>query len=106
MHGIRRAHLRQAGAMTGEASTAPLTDSERAFAARAVRRKRAFRILSMVNIAVAALLAVVYGYERLHDPSFAVAPRAIIVLLILLAARQNLRQYRYAAILEKLIRRE
>ena len=90
--------------MTGEGSTPSLSDTERAFAARAVRRKRVFRILSMVNIAAAVLLALVYGYERILDPSFAVAPRAIIVLLILLAARQNLRQYKYAAILEKLIR--
>jgi hypothetical protein len=83
-----------------------LSDTERAFAKRAVRRKRVFRTLSMVNIAAALLLAVIYGYERVHDPSFAIAPRAIIVLLILLAARQNLRQYKYAAILEKLIRSE
>ncbi len=84
----------------------PLSDTERAFAARAVRRRRVFRTLSMVNIAAAVLLASVYGYERLRDPSFAIGPRAIIVLLILLAARQNLRQYRYATILEKLIKPE
>ena len=92
--------------MTGEGSIQSLTDAERAFAARAVRRKRVFRTLSMVNIAAAGLLAVAYGYERMLDPTFAIMPRAIIVLLILLAARQNLRQYRYAAILEKLIRPE
>ena len=90
--------------MTGEGSTPPLSDSERAFATRAVGRKRVFRTLSMVNIAAAVLLAVVYGYQRMRDPSFAVMSHAVIVLLILLAARQNLRQYRYAAILEKLIR--
>ena len=90
--------------MTGEDATSSLSDTERAFAARAVRRKRVFRTLSMVNIAAAALLAIVYGYQRMRDPSFAVMSHAVIVLLILLAARQNLRQYRYAAILEKLIR--
>jgi hypothetical protein len=47
---------------------------------------------------------VVYGYERMVDPSFSIAPRAVIILLILLNARQNLRQHKYAAILEKLIR--
>jgi hypothetical protein len=50
------------------------------------------------------LLAAVYGYERLRDPTFSIAPRAVIVLLILLNARQNLRQHKYAAILEKLTR--
>jgi len=79
-------------------------DSERAFADRAIRRKRLFLILSNVSIAVALLLAVVYGYERMVDPSFSIAPRAVIILLILLNARQNLRQHKYAAILEKLIR--
>ena len=81
-----------------------MTDTEREFAARAVRRKGLFRTLSNVSVAVAALLAAVYGYERLRDPSFSIAPRAVIILLILLNARQNLRQFKYAAILEKLTR--
>ncbi len=83
----------------------PLTEAERAFAARAVRRKRLFSSLSNASIAVALALAAVYGYERLHDPGFALAPRAVIVLLILLNARQNLRQHKFAAILEKLMLR-
>ncbi len=83
----------------------PLTESERAFAARAVRRKRLFLNLSSASIAVALALALVYGYERLRDPSFPLAPHAVIILLILLNARQNLRQHKHAAILEKLIPR-
>jgi hypothetical protein len=85
--------------------TEPMSDAERAFAARAIRRKDLFRKISNISIAVAALLAVVYGYERLHDPAFSLAPRAVIILLILLNARQNLRQHKYAAILEKLVPR-
>lgn len=81
-----------------------MTDTERAFAARAIRRKALFRTISSVSIAVALLLTVVYGVERARDPSFALAPRAVIILLILLNARQNLRQHKYAAILEKLVR--
>lgn len=83
----------------------PLTEPELAFAARAVRRKRLFLNLSNASLTVAVLLGIVYGYERLPDPSFALVPRAVIVLLILLNARQNLRQHKYAAILEKLIPR-
>lgn len=79
-----------------------MTNSERALAARAIRRKQLFRTLSNVSIAVAVLLAIVYGFERLRDPSFSIAPRAVIILLILLNARQNLRQHKYAVILEKL----
>ena len=86
----------------GEPET--MTDAERAFAAKAIRRKELFRKISNVSIAVAVLLAVVYGIERVRDPSFALAPRAVIILLILLNARQNLRQHKYAAILEKLVR--
>ena len=81
-----------------------MTDAERQFAARAIRRKGLFRALSNVSVAVAAMLAAVYGYERLRDPTFSIAPRAVIILLILLNARQNLRQHKYAAILEKLTR--
>jgi flagellar biogenesis protein FliO len=84
--------------------TETMTDTERQFAAKAIRRKQLFRTISNVSIAVALLLAVVYGFERLHNPSFQLAPRAVIILLILLNARQNLRQHKYAAILEKLTR--
>jgi hypothetical protein len=86
----------------GEPET--MTDAERAFAAKAIRRKGLFRRISGVSIAVAALLAIVYGIERARDPNFSLAPRAVIILLILLNARQNLRQHKYAAILEKLVR--
>jgi hypothetical protein len=89
-----------------EVARQSLSESERAFAARAVRRKQAFRRLSFASVAVAVGLAAFYVYERLRDPSFALAPRAVIVLLILLNARQNLRQSRYAAVLEKLIIRQ
>jgi len=84
-------------------STAVLDEVEQAFAARAMRRKRLFLVLSNVSVAVALLLAVVYGWERFRDPSFAIGPRAVVILLILLNARQNLRQHKYAAILEKLL---
>jgi len=81
-----------------------MTEGEREFAARAIRRKDVFWILSYASVVVAIMMAIVYGYERFEDPSFALGPRAVIVLLILLNARQNLRQHKYAAILEKLTR--
>ena len=87
-----------------DSAAATIGESERAFADRAIRRKRLFLILSNASVGVAVLMAVIYGYERIHDPSFPIAPRAVIILLILLNARQNLRQHKYAAILEKLIR--
>ncbi len=96
--------LSQAPAMTASRSTEDLNEVERAFAARAVRRKEVFRVLSIAGIVIAAGLAFLYGWERAHDPSFPLAPRLVLVVLILLNARQNLRQHKYAALLEKLIR--
>ena len=80
----------------------PLTDSEIRFAARAARRGPLFLTLSAGGVAIALALSVFYGYRRWIDPSYPVGPRAVIVLLILLNARQNLRQYRYATLLLKL----
>ena len=90
--------------MTTRDSTASLNEIERAFAERAVRRKEVFRVLSIAGIVIAAGLTIFYGWERLNDPSFALAPRFVLVILILLNARQNLRQHKYAALLEKLTR--
>jgi hypothetical protein len=90
--------------MTTGSATGSLSDGERAFAERAVRRKELFRRLSIAGIVIAAGLAVFYGWERLHDPSFPLAPRFVLIVLILLNARQNLRQHKYAALLEKLTR--
>jgi hypothetical protein len=78
--------------------------TERAFADRAIRRKRLFLVLSNVSVAVALGYLAMCVYRRMTVPDFEVGPRAVIVLLILLNARQNLRQHKYAAILEKLIR--
>jgi hypothetical protein len=83
-------------------SPSPLTDSEIRFAGRAIRRGRLFLALAWAGVSIAIALSVFYGYRRWTDPGFPVGPRAVIVLLILLNARQNLRQYRYASLLRKL----
>ena len=77
-----------------------MSDSERRFAERAVRRRRLFMALAVAGVIVAAGLAVLYGWQWTHDHAFAIGPRLVIVLLILLNARQNLRQYRYAGVIE------
>ncbi len=83
-------------------SPSPLTDSEIRFAGRAARRGRLFLALALGGVLIALALGVFYGYRRWTDPSFPVGVRAVVVLLILLNARQNLRQYRYASLLRKL----
>lgn len=80
-----------------------MTDSQTQFARRAVRRKKLFLRLAIAGLVIAAGLSVYYGYRRMTDPAFGIGPRAVIVLLILLNSRQNLRQYRYAGVLESLM---
>lgn len=87
-------------------TTASLNDAERAFAAAAVRRKTLFRTLAIVGVVVAAALAVFYGLARAEDPSAPLASHFVVVVLVLLNARQNLRQHKYAVLLEKLMRAE
>lgn len=80
-----------------------MTDGESRFVARVLRRKRLFLAMSLGSLVVAAGLSAYYVYRMVHDADFPIGPRAVIVLLILLNARQNLRQYRYAGILEQLV---
>src|SRR5262245_39391191 len=92
------------GTTTAHASASVELDAvETAFARRALRRRPLFLALSVGGIAVAAGLSCYYIWRRLHDPLFPVAARAVIVVLVLLNARQNLRQYRFAGVLGKVL---
>ena len=75
---------------------------QRSFAEAAVRRKRVFLVLSIVGVVIGLSLAGWYGWQRLQDPDFPLGTRAVLVVLSLLNARQNLRQFRYAQALEEL----
>jgi len=81
-----------------------LSDGEGRFVRTAVRRKRLFLILSALGLIVAVGLAGRVAYRRAHDPGFEVGVRLALVMVILLVARLNLRQFRYASVLEKLLR--
>lgn len=72
------------------------------FAQRAVSRKRLFVVLSVLGVVVGLGLALFTGLQRLADPDYEIGLRSVVVLLVLLNARQNLRQYRYACELERL----
>lgn len=76
------------------------TPAQLRFVERAIRRKKLFLALSIVGIVIAVVLGVYYGFRRLNDPTFPIGPRAVIVVLILLNSRQNLRQYRFASFFE------
>ena len=76
------------------------TETQQRFVERALRRKKLFLALSIVGIVIAVVLAAYYGYRRLNDPTFPIGSHAVIVVLILLNSRQNLRQYRFASFIE------
>ena len=77
-----------------------MTESDERFVLRAIGRKRLFLGLSAAGIVIAFTLTVLYGILWWRNPEFPIGPRAVIVLLVLLNARQNLRQYKYARVLE------
>ena len=79
-----------------------MTDAEARFAERVIRRRSLFLALSLIGIGVALVLAGYYASRRLEDPAFPVGVRAALVILILLNARQNFRQYRVAGLLGKM----
>jgi hypothetical protein len=85
------------------AGSASLDAVESAFVRRALRRRPLFLGLSIFGIAVAAGLSCYYVWRAMHDPLFPFGPRAVIVVLVLLNARQNLRQYRFAGVLDKVL---
>lgn len=80
-----------------------MTDSEINFARRAIKRKKLFLALSITSVVVGLCLALFYAWQFATQPGFAPGIHFVLVLLIFLMARQNLRQYYYAKILEKLI---
>ncbi len=80
-----------------------LSETDIYFANKAIRRKKLFFRLSITSVIVALSLTAFYTWQYVTQAGFAVGVHAVLVLMILLTARLNLRQYRYAKVLEKLI---
>ena len=57
--------------------------------------------VAIAGVAIAVLFLGYTAYRASVDPHAATRVRLVLVLLILLNARQNLRQYRFAGILKK-----
>jgi hypothetical protein len=79
-----------------------VTNSERSFVRGAIGKRRLFLGLSVVGVIVGLGLAAFYLWQRFHQPDYPFGVRMVVVLLVLLNARQNLRQYRYATVLREL----
>ncbi len=83
----------------------PSDASNDRFVRTAVRRKKLFLILSATGVAIGLGLAAWFGYRRWAEPDAPAALGFVVVVLVLLNARANLRQYRVAAALERLLER-
>ena len=77
-----------------------MNEQQRRFVERAIGRKSMFLGLSVVGVMVGLGLA---GWAALAVGQGGSGLRWVIVVLVLLNARQNLRQYRYADVLEALV---
>ena len=75
-----------------------LLDGEEAFVERCVRRQHIFLVLSAIGVAVGLGLALWWALDGKAGHSL----EFVVVLLILLNARNQLRQWRYAKALERL----
>lgn len=76
-----------------------LTKYERKLVTKTIQRRKLFLILSITSVIVGLGLAVFYSWEAYTQPGFDIGIHFVLVVLILLNARQNLRQYGYAKIL-------
>ena len=74
-----------------------LAEEELVHLRRMLRRERLFEALVYVNLAAAVLLAAFHTIAATWDPA-----RSVLVVLVLLAARGNLRQARSARLLRRL----
>ena len=78
-----------------------MNETDASFVRRAIRRRQAFSVLSVVGVIVGGGLLVWSTMLALAgEPASA---SGVIAILVLLNARQNLRQSRYARILESLV---
>jgi len=80
-----------------------ISESELRFSKRAIKRKNLFLKLSVIGVVIGLSLTVFYTWKFATQHDFSVGIHAVLVLLILLIARLNLRQHYYAKILEKVI---
>ncbi len=76
-----------------------LHPKEKKFLARQIRSRRAYLVFCWVGLAAAFLLILIHAYTSSLD-----GKTGVLILLILLQSRSNLKQYKDAGLLEKLAR--
>ncbi|MFP8881108.1 MAG: hypothetical protein VCE43_17485 [Myxococcota bacterium] len=83
-----------------------MTEAQSRFLASAIRRKDLFLQLSILGVIVAVGLTGWYIWRGLEEPGASGGTGWVLVVLVLLNARQNLRQHKYAVLLEEYSERD
>ena len=83
-----------------------MTEAQSRFLASAIRRKDLFLQLSILGVIVAVGLAGWYIWRGLEESGASGGTGWVLVVLVLLNARQNLRQHKYAVLLEEYSERD
>ncbi len=78
-----------------------LSNYENKLINNAIKRKKLFLALSIISVIIGLSLAALYTWRAFNQPDFREGIHFLVVVLILLNARQNLRQHNYAKVLEK-----
>jgi hypothetical protein len=79
----------------------PINDKDTRFVAQAIRRERLFLVLMAVGLVVGVGLLAWSAGAAVQGESWSV--RFVLAILVLLNARGNLRQAKYARILRELV---
>ncbi len=78
-----------------------LSSYEQKLLERLVKRKMLFKWLSIISVVIALSLACFYTWQYFNQNTQNVDLHFVVIILILLNARQNLRQHNLARILER-----
>ena len=79
-----------------------LTNHEQALITKTMHKEKLFLSLSIASVVIGLSLAAYYVWKTYAFPEFTPGIHFVVVILVLLNARQNLRQYFLARILAKL----
>lgn len=79
-----------------------LSDYEQALISKNIYKQSRFLLLSLASLMTGLSLAEYYAWKAFAQPEFNPGIHIVVVILILLNARQNLRQHYLANLLSKL----
>jgi len=78
-----------------------LSSYEKKLLERLIKRKMLFKWLSVISVVIALSLACLYTWQYFNQNTQNAGLHFVVIILILLNARQNLRQHNLAKVLER-----